>query len=148
MINIGFIALTKGFCFDRSDRTDFEQMEREAEEIREQHKTLEIKPDDFEKFFAVKYPPRECDGHILYAMVAIYQDMLFWKEEVTYQFLEKPKDLEKAYKEKAKRITHMYSFDEDERAYEVLDEPIQIHRLYYSKSRDLHADAKYVLNNP
>lgn len=143
-----FYRTDRGTCYSMYDRTDFEQMEKEAEEIRKQHKTIEIKPHKLDKFFAVKYPPRWCDGRILYAMVALYQDMLFWKEDVTYQFLEKPKNLEKAYKEKVKSITHLYSFDKNEREYEVLDEPIPIRRLYYSKSRDLFADAEYVLNNP
>lgn len=146
--NSWFYRTDRGTCYDMSDRTDFEQMEKEAEEIRKQHKTIEIKPHELDKFFSVKYPPRWCDGHILYAMVAIYKDMLFWEEDVTYQFLEKPKNLEKAYKEKVKSITHLYSFDKNEREYEVLDEPIPIRRLYYSKSRDLFADAEYVLNNP
>lgn len=143
-----FYRTDRGICFERTDRTDFEQMEKEAEEIRKQHKTIEIKPDDFEKFFAVKYPPRECDGRILYGMVGIYQDMLFWKEEVTYQFLEKPNNLEKAYKEKLKRITHRYEWDEKECEYEVLKKPIPTHRLYYSESKELYADAEYVLYNP
>lgn len=143
-----FYRTETGTCYSMSDRTDFDQMKKEAEEIRKKYQTIEIDSSKFDKFFAVKYPPRWCDGHVSYAMVAIYQDMLFWKEDVTYQFLEKPKNLEKAYKEKANSITHLYSWDKNEREYEVLDSPIPVHRLYYSKGKDLYADAEYVLNNP
>lgn len=140
-----FYRTDKG-CFNPSVRTDFEQMEREAEEIRKQYKTIKI--DHFDKFFAVKYPPRECDGHIMYAMVGIYGGMLFWEEDVTYQFLEPAKNLEKAYKDKVFEITHKYPWDKSECEYEVLDEPIPVKRLYYSKTKGCYAEAGYVQNNP
>ncbi len=140
-----FYRTDKG-CFTPSDRTDFEQMEREAEEIRKQHKTIEI--DCFDKFFAVKYPPRKCDGHILYAMVGIYDGMLFWKEDSTYQFLEPVKNLEKAYKDKVFNITHNWWGKKEECEYEVLDEPIPVKRLYYSNAKGCYAEARYVQSNP
>lgn len=121
-------------------------MNIEAEQTRKQYKTIEI--DKFDKFFAVKYPPRECDGKVLYAMVGIFQDMLFWKHDVTYQFLEKPKNLEKEYKKHIKEITHRYPWDKEECEYEILNKPLPTKRLYYSNSRGCYADARYVLNNP
>lgn len=121
-------------CFYKTDRTDFEQMEKEAKEIRRQYKTIEI--DCFDKFLAVKYQPRNCSS---YAMVGIYNDMLFWEKEFTYQFLEKPKNLEKEYKKKCFEIT-------EERKYEVLDKPIPTRRLYWSR-HGFYADAEYVKNN-
>jgi len=142
-----FYRTDRGICYSMSDRTDFDQMQKEAEEIKKRYKTIEIGSSKLDKFFTVKYPPRWCDGHVSYAMVAIYKDMLFWKEDVTYQFLEKPKNLEKAYGQKVKDITYLYPWDKGEREYERLSEPIPIHRLYYSKGKDLYADAEYVLYN-
>lgn len=140
-----FYRTDKG-CFDPSDRTDFEQMEKEAEEIRKQYKTIEI--DKFDKFFAIEYPPRNCDGHILRAMVGIYQGMLFWKEDYTYQFLEPVRNLEKAYKDKLFKITHDWFGEKKERDYKVLDNPLPIKRLYYSNSTKRYSEAGYVQYNP
>ena len=140
-----FYRTDKG-CFNPNDRTDFEQMEKEAEEIRKQYKTIEI--DKFDKFFAIEYPPRECDGYILRAMVGIYQGMLFWKEDYTYQFLEPVRNIEKAYKDKILRITHDTFGEKKERNYKVLDNPLPVKRLYYSNSSKLYSEAQYVLFNP
>ena len=140
-----FYRTDKG-CFNPNDRTDFEQMEKEAEEIRKQYKTIEI--DKFDKFFSIEYPPRECDGHILNAMVGIYKGMLFWKEDYTYQFLEPVKNLEKAYNDKILRITHDTFGEKKERNYKVLDNPLPVKRLYYSNSSKLYSEAQYVLFNP
>ena len=139
-----FYRTDKG-CFDQQDRTDFEQMEKEAKKIREQYKTIEI--NKFDRFFAVEYPPRECDGHILYAMVGIYQGMLFWKEEYTYQFLETVKNVEKAYKDKVFKITHEWFEEQQERDYKVLDKPLPVERLYYSNLRKIYSEAEYVQYN-
>ena len=140
-----FYRTDKG-CFNPNDRTDFEQMEKEAEEIRKQYKTIEI--DKFDKFFAIEYPPRECDGHILNAMVGIYNGMLFWKEDYTYQFLESVKNLEKAYNDKILGITHDTFGEKKERNYKVLDNPLPVKRLYYSNSSKLYSEAQYVQYNP
>lgn len=138
-----FYRTDRGTCFEKTDRTDFEQMEKEAEEIRKQHDIIEI--DRFDKFFAVEYPHRECNGHIMCAMVGIYNGMLFWKHDVTYQFLEKVKNIEKEYDKIAYEITHYFN---KKREYKILDNPISIERLYYSKSRNLYASAGYVKQNP
>ena len=140
-----FYRTDKG-CFNPNDRTDFEQMEKEAEEIRKQYKTIEIYK--FDKFFAIEYPPRECDGHILNAMAGIYKGMLFWKEDYTYQFLEPVKNLEKAYNDKILRITHDTFGEKKERNYKVLDNPLPVKRLYYSNSSKLYSEAQYALFNP
>ena len=140
-----FYRTDKG-CFNPNDRTDFEQMEKEAEEIRKQYKTIEI--DKFDKFCAIEYPPSECDGHILNAMVGIYKGMLFWKEDYTYQFLEPVRNIEKAYKDKILRITHDTFGEKKERNYKVLDNPLPVKRLYYSNSSKLYSEAQYVLFNP
>ena len=131
-------------CFCSDDRTDFEQMEIEAQEIRKRYKTIDI--DNFDRFCAVKYPPRKSDGHVLYAMVGIYNGMLYWKEDITYQFLEPVKDLEKAYKDKVYAITHNNYGGKENRPYTLLTEPIQTERLYWS-THGYYASAKYVETN-
>ncbi len=104
--------------------------------------------DHFDRFFAVKYPPRECDGRVLDAMVGIYNGMLFWQKEMTYQFLEPVQDLEKAYEQKVFEITHYDFGDKPERPYEVLDVPLPVKRLYYSKSGNCYSEAEYTKCNP
>lgn len=140
-----FFYWTDKGCFNPTDRTDFKQMETEAREIRKRYETIEI--DRFDKFFAVEYPPRDCDGRVLYAMAGAYNGMLFWKEEITYQFLEPVKNLEKEYAKKIHDITHNW-FDQSEREYKVLNNPIETKRLYFSKARGVYAEANYVLYNP
>lgn len=140
-----FYRTDKG-CFNASDRTDFGQMEKEAEENRKRYKTIEI--DKFDKFFAVRYPPKEHNGYALCAMAGIFQGMLFWKEDVTYQFLEPVKNLEKEYEKKIFEITHEWFGERKEREYESLDKPISTKRLYYSNSMKRYSEANYVLYNP
>ena len=139
-----FYRTDKG-CFDSGCRTDIEQMYIEAEEVKKKFDTIVI--DKFDKFFAIQYPPRDCDGHIMYAMVGIYKGMLFWKEDFTYQFLERVKNVEKAYKEKMFQITHEWYGEKKEREYIVLENPIPIKTLYYSNSRKCYAEAGYVEYN-
>lgn len=139
-----FYRTDKG-CFDSTARTDIEQMQIEAEEIRKKFDTITI--DRFEKFFAVEYPPRECDGHVMYAMVGIYKSMLFWKEDYTYQFLENVKNIAKAYEEKVFKITHEWYGDKPERRYKILENPLPVKTLYYSNSRKCYAKAGYVEYN-
>lgn len=139
-----FYRTDKGCCFEAGSRTDFEQMEREAEENRKKYTTLEI--DKFDKFFAVAYPLRDCDRKVLYAMAGIYNGMLFWQEEVTYQFLKPVKNIEKAYEDKVFKITHEWYGEKNERQYTKLDEPIPVKRLYFSK-HGFYSEARYVETN-
>lgn len=139
-----FFYRTDRGCFSFDARTDFEQMEVEARENLKKYTTLEI--DRFDKFFAVAYPPRACDGKVLYAMVGIYNGMLFWKEEVTYQFLESVKNIEKAYEDKVFKITHGWYEEKKEREYTKLENPIPVKRLYLSK-HGFYSEARYVETN-
>lgn len=140
-----FFYRTDHGCFEAGSRTDIEEMQREAEIERNKYKTIEVNV--FDKFFAVEYPPSQCYGHITTAMVAVFQGMLFWKEDCTYQFLEYCKNIEKEYKKKVHIITHEYNSNE-KREYTVLNEPIKTKRLYYSKTGNLYSEAKYVQYNP
>ena len=138
-----FYRTDSGRCFNSNDRTDFEQMEQEAQEIRKQYRTIEI--DKFDRFYSVQYPPRKSDGRVLYAMVGIYNGMLYWKEDITYQFLEAVNNIEKAYKDKVFLITHNW-WDKAPREYTKLEEPIQTERLYWSR-HGFYASAQYVETN-
>lgn len=142
-----FFYRTNAGCFDHKDaRTDFEQMEKEAKENREKYKTIEI--DKLDKFFAVEYQPRKSSDYIDCAIVGTYHGMLFWKDTITYQFLEPVKNLEKAYKEKVFDFTHD-RISKKEMEYKVLDKiPIQIKRLYYSNTGKCYSEARYVQYNP
>lgn len=139
-----FYRTDMNVCFGADSRTDFEKMEKEAKEIRKNYKTLEV--DKFEKFFAVMYPPRKCDGRIMYAMVGVYNGMLFWKKECTYQFLEPVKNIEKEYEKMVFEITHEEFGDKKELEYIRLHDPIPTKRLYWSK-HGFYAEARYVKHN-
>lgn len=122
-------------------RTDFTQMEREAEEIRKRHKTIKI--DGFDRFLAVEYRPEGQVRKPTNAMAGICQGMLFWKEECSFQFLEPVRDIEKAYRKKIYGMTHWCWGNKGEREYTVLAEPIKTNRLYWSR-HGFYAGARYV----
>lgn len=136
-----FFYRTDRGCFSVGDRTDFAQMEREAEEIRKRHRTIEI--DGFDRFLAVEYPPEGQVRKPTHAMAGIFRGMLFWKEECTFQFLGPVRDIEKAYRKKVHDITHQNWGSRGEREYTVLAEPIKTNRLYWSR-HGFYADARYV----
>lgn len=140
-----FYRTDKYSCFDAGSRTDIEQMELEAEEERKKYKTIEI--DHFDKFFAVEYPPRICDGRALNAMVGIFKDMVFWKHDCTYQFLVPCKNVEKEYKKRIFEITHD-AVSKKELVYTILENPIATKRLYWSNVGKCYSDARYVQYNP
>jgi hypothetical protein len=79
------------------------------------------------------------------AMIGIFQGMLFWKEDCTYQFLEPCENVEKEYQKRIYRITH--NTHGEELRYTVLQEPIKTNRLYWSNARKCYADARYVEYN-
>ncbi len=136
-----FFYRTDRGCFTDSDRTDFAQMEREAEEIRKRHRTIEI--DGFDRFLAVEYLPEGQVRKPTHAMAGIFRGMLFWKEECTFQFLKPVRDIEKAYQKKVHDIIHRNWGSRGEREYTVLTEPIKTNRLYWSR-HGFYADARYV----
>ncbi len=136
-----FFYRTDRGCFGADGRTDFAQMEREAEEIRKRHRTIEI--DSFDRFLAVEYPPAARGRKPAHAMAGVFRGMLFWKEECTFQFLEPVKDIEKAYRKKVHDITHCNWGSREGREYTVLAGPIKTDRLYWSR-HGFYASARYV----
>ena len=81
----------------------------------------------------VIYKPRQCDGKVLWAQIGILDNMLFWKEDVTYQFLEpydSEKKLRKAYEKHKEKI-----LDKRYGEFEIVDQEHEMRRLYWSKHR-------------
>jgi len=134
---------TDNACYSVAEaRTDFEQMEKEAVENRKQYEYIEINVDELENLFICEYPPRESDGHIMYGMVAVYHGMLYWKEDMTYQFLDAVKDIKKAYKKKKKElITDIWEKEREYKELEVI--PFEVKRMY-KKKEDRYADIRYM----
>lgn len=133
-----------GGCIDdKYTSDDFAELERRGAEIRSQYKTIELNPYDLEERATIIYNPRECDGYVMKAQIGIYDGMLFWKENYTYQFLEPykgEKTLKKAYK------SHYEKMMERKGNFTIVEEPIPIKRLYYSRN-GFYAEAAYVRTN-
>lgn len=139
------------YMFYRTDRTcysleegyrDIDDLIAEAERERAKYKT--IIPENLADRLTVEYEPRECDGKILWAQIGIIGNMLFWKESMTYQFLEpydNEKKLRKEYEKHKKKI-----LEESYQKYRILGEEKPMHRLYWSK-HGFYADAEYAEHN-
>lgn len=139
-----FYRTDSGGCYSYKDGLkDVKELIREAEQVRMKYDTIE--PHDLEQRLTVVYPPRECDGAVLWAQIGIFQGMLFWKESMTYQFLERyenDKKLMKEYKEHKEKILSDFGCT----AIVVPDEH-EMRRLYASKCANGYADAEYVVYN-
>ena len=133
-----------GGCIDdKYTSDDFTELERRGAEIRSRYKTIELNPYDLEERVTIIYKPRESDGYVVKAQIGIYDGMLFWKENWTYQFLEPHKGekrLKKAYK------SHYEKMVERKGSFTIVEEPIPIKRLYYSRN-GFYAEAAYVRTN-
>lgn len=93
----------------------------------------------------MKYPPLCPGGGTLWAQVGIFQGMLFWKESMTYQFLQQcksEKELEREYKKHKKQI-----LEEFDGSGVIVEEEHPMRRLYRSKRANGYADAEYVKFN-
>lgn len=139
-----FYRTDSGCCYSYQDGIrPLDELQKEADDNRPKYKTIE--PKDLSERLTVEYAPRSSDGKVLWAQIGIYQNMLFWKEEITYQFLEPyptEKALRKAYNEKKKKILDNMNGDK----LIVLDEEKPMRRLYWSK-HGFFADAEYVRSN-
>lgn len=114
-----------------------------AEEERKKYKT--IIPSGLSERITVEYEPRKCDGVVLWAQIGIFENMLFWKENTTYQFcvpFYSQKELMKEYENHKKKI-----LDNTYCAAHVLEKEKPMRRLYWSNRRGMYADAEYVKTN-
>lgn len=112
-------------------------------EDRERKKYKTIVPWNLSERITVEYE-RECDGKVLWAQIGIFENMLFWKEDITYQFCEPfddEKKLRKEYEKHKKKI-----LDDTYCAVRILEDEKPMRRLYWSK-HGFYADAEYVSTN-
>lgn len=137
-----FYRTDRGCCYTYKDGLrSVEDLQKEADANRKNYKT--IQPTNLEKRFTVEYKPRECDGVVLWAQIGIFQNMLYWKENMTYQFLEPypdEKSLMKAYNKRKQDILKSYG------KFAVVDKEYPMRRLYWSR-HGFYADAEYVAFN-
>ena len=123
---------------------DIQELCRIAEENRKNYKT--IVPLDLSERLTVEYVPREFDGVVLWAQIGIIDNMLFWKEDMTYQFLIPYEDEKKLRKEYNKHKENMLEYFGKPRDYRILEQEHPMRRLYWS-SHGFYADAEYVKHN-
>ena len=142
-----FYRTDRHICYDAEEsRTDIEQMQTEAEAIRQQYETLEVDTEKIDSLFYIEYAPREVDGRILNAFVGIYNNMLLWKSDITFQFLEPKKDLKKAYKEKIEEITTHRGYKTEKRDYTQRQDKPRVKRMYKCLS-GIYSEAEYASHN-
>lgn len=129
-------------CYSYSEGLkNIEELKAQAERERKKFKT--IIPAGLEKRVTVRYKAKT--GNYLWAQLGIYKDMLFWKESITYQFLE----IYKVQKDTCKRIQkHLKNILEDfNGVYELLDVEIKMDRLYFSNKLNGYESAEYTRYN-
>lgn len=138
-----FYRTDSGCCYDvKEGYNSIEELERQADAERVKYKT--IVPKNLTDRITWQYT-RGTDNRVLWAQIGIMDGMLFWKDDITYQFLEPydtPKKLKKAYDAKKKEIEeHMQvcgaCMEDDEHP---------MRRLYCSV-HGFYADAEYVKAN-
>ena len=141
--NHPFYRTDLGGCYSVEDGyTDIEKLVLKAEQEREKYKT--IVPKNLSERITVEYEPRKCDGAVLWAQIGIFENMLFWKENMTYQFLE-PYDsnvkLMKAYKKHEREI-----LGDTYGKFRIVENEHDMQRLYWSR-HGFYAAAEYVKSN-
>lgn len=122
---------------------DLEELRKQAEKNRRQYETIE--PKNLERRITVKYPPLYPGGGTLWAQVGIFQGMLFWKESMTYQFLQQcknEKELNREYEKHKKKILEEFGGSAV-----IVEGEHPMRRLYRSKAASGYADAEYVKFN-
>lgn len=99
-----FYRTDRGVCYSVEEGyKSIEELTAIAEAERGKYKT--IIPENLTERITVEYEPRQCDGVILWAQIGILGNMLFWKEDITYQFLipfDSKKKLRKEYEKHKK----------------------------------------------
>ncbi len=142
--NYPFYRTDSGGCYSyKEGLNDLEELRKQAEENLRQFETIEAK--NLERRLTVEYPPIYPGGGTLWAQVGIFQGMLFWKESITYQFLERYEDEKKLNREYEK---HRKKILEDFGGSAVIVEGEHpMRRLYRSKAANGYADAEYVQFN-
>lgn len=140
-----FYRTDKHGCYSYNDGlNDVSELMEIAEENRKNYRT--IIPSNLSERLTVEYSTRECDGVVLWAQIGIIDNMLFWKEDVTYQFLEpyeSEKKLMKEYNRHKKNILEDFG---GRKKYRIVEKEHPMRRLYWS-GHGFYADAEYVEHN-
>lgn len=138
-----FYRTDSGCCYSYDDGLqDIKELLQTADEERKKYKT--IVPCNLSERITVEYEPRKCDGAVLWAQIGIFENMLFWKEKMTYQFcvpFDNEKKLRKEYEKHRKEI-----LDDTYCAVHLLEDEKPMRRLYWSR-HGYYADAEYVQTN-
>ena len=139
-----FYRTDSGGCYSyKEGLADLEELRKQAEKNRRQYETIE--PKNLERRITVKYPPLCPEGGTLWAQVGIFQGMLFWKESMTYQFLQQcknEKELNREYEKHKKQILEEFGGSAV-----IVEGEHPMRRLYRSKAANGYADAEYVKFN-
>lgn len=139
-----FYRTNSGGCYSyKEGLADLEELRKQAEKNRRQYETIE--PKNLERRITVKYPPLCPGGGTLWAQVGIFQGMLFWKESMTYQFLQQcknEKELNREYEKHKKQILEEFGGSAV-----IVEGEHPMRRLYRSKAANGYADAEYVKFN-
>lgn len=140
-----FYRTDKYGCYSYNDGiNDVSELMEIAEENRRNYKT--IAPQNLSERLTVEYAPRECDGVVLWAQIGIIGNMLFWKEDVTYQFLEPYESKKKLMKEYNRHKKNIIEDFGGRKKYRIVEKEHLMCRLYWSE-HGFYADAEYVETN-
>lgn len=140
-----FYRTDVGGCYEVKDgKKTVEELMAIAEHERKKYKT--IIPKNLSKRITVEYEPREHGGRTLWAQIGIIENMLFWKHDVTYQFLEPYESEKKLMKEYEKHRKRILDEMNGHKKYRFCEEEKPMRRLYWSK-HGFYADAEYVQHN-
>lgn len=154
-VRIATITEVKGLPYYPFYRTDsgccysYEEGLQNIDELiqtanRERNKYKTIVPCNLSERITVEYEPRKYDGKVLWAQIGIFENMLFWKEDLTYQFCEPFADEKKLRKEYEKHKKNI--LNDRYCAVHILMEEKPMRRLYWS-NKGFYADAEYVSKN-
>lgn len=137
-----FYRTDRGCCYSYEEGlNDIDELLKIAEEERKKYKT--IVPHNLSERLTVQYK-RKFDGAILWAQIGMFENMLFWKEDITYQFLEPIENNKKLKKEYEKHRKKM--LDDTYKDVCILEQEKPMERLYWSE-KGCYATAEYVLYN-
>ena len=141
--NFPFYRTNSGACYSVEEgRNSIEELEIQA--VAEGVKYKTIVPENLTDRITWQYT-RRCDNRPMWAQIGIMDGMLFWKDGVTYQFLEPYDTLEKlkrAYNAKKKEIECNMNISHAE----IIPNEHPMRRLYWSH-HGFYADAEYVETN-
>ena len=141
--NCPFYRTSSGSCYSYEEgAASVDELRRRAAELLPQYQT--VIPSGLERRLTVLYRPHNETEPPMWGQIGIYQgNMLFWKDAITYQFLEpydNPKKLEAAYQKHWKELLENSGIITTEAPEHSMS------RLYWSR-HGFYASARYVQSN-